>query len=181
MYKKNDANSHNALKSEFYSTFPSYFDAHVLDNISSFYFSWNDMIDMVSKLRSGKSYVGFIKAEHVLHGSPKLMIHLQILFNAMLQHSFIPTLMLRGDICPLVKDRESDLSISSNYRPITLSLIFIQMYESLQRAKFGYFFPRSDLQFGFKPGISTSHAIFALRKTVEYFFRKQIAYLPVFS
>ena len=94
---------------------------------------------------------------------------MHILFNAMLQHSFIPTLMLRGNICPLVKDREGDLSSSSNYRPITLSLIFIQMYEVLLRAKFGYFFPKSDLQFGFKSRISTSHAIYTLKKTVEYF------------
>ena len=30
-------------------------------------------------------------------------------------------------------------------------------------------FPQSDLQFGFKPKISTSHAIFTLKKTVDYF------------
>ena len=103
------------------------------------------MAEMASRLRTGKSYVGFIKAEHILHGSPKMMIHLHILFNAMLQHSYVPTLMLRGNITPLVKDREGDLSNSSNYRPITLSLIFIQMFEMLEKAKFGYFFPKSDL------------------------------------
>ena len=121
------------------------------------------MLEMISKLRTGKSYAGFVRAEHILHGSPKLVIHLQILFNAMLQHGYIPTLLLRGNISPLVKDRDGDISDSSNYRAITLSSIFIQMYESLQKSKFGYFFPKSDFQFGFKPGLSTSHAIFCLK------------------
>ena len=114
------------------------------------------MEDMISKLRVGKSYAGSIRTEHVFYGSPKLVIHLHLLFNAMLQHSFIPTLLLRGNISPLVKDRDGDVSDSNNYRAITLSSLFIQMYESLQKSKFGYFFPQSDFQFGFKPGISTS-------------------------
>ena len=123
------------------------------------------MVNMISKMRTGKSYAGFVRAEHILHGSPKLVIHLQILFNAMLQHSYIPTLLLRGNISPLVKDRDGNVSDSANYRAITLSSIFIQMFETLQKAKFGYFLPKSDFQFGFKPGLSTAHVIYCLKET----------------
>ena len=77
--------------------------------------------------------------------------------------------MLHGNITPLIKDRNGNVSDSSNYRAITLSSIFIQMFEKLEKAKFGYFFPNSDAQFGFKPGVSTSHAIYSLRETVGYF------------
>ena len=76
----------------------------------------------------------------------------------MLQHSYIPHMLLRGNISPLVKDRDGDMSDSCNYRPITLSSIFIQMYEILQKSKFEYFLPNSDLQFAFKPKTSTLHA-----------------------
>ena len=92
-----------------------------------------------------------------------------MLFNAMLQHSFVPSSLLRGSITPLIKDNEGNISSTSNYRPITLSSIFIQMYEMLEKAKFGYFLPNSDLQFGFKPRISTSHTLFTLKKTVSHF------------
>ena len=51
-------------------------------------------------------------------------------------------------------------------------MIFIQIYEVLEKEKFGYFLPRSDLQFGFRTGISTSHAIFTLKRTVDYFTEK---------
>ena len=43
------------------------------------------------------------------------------------------------------------------------------MFEMLQKSKFEYFLPCSDLQFAFKPKTSTSHAIFTLKKTVEHF------------
>ena len=142
---------------------------HLTDDVAHFFFNWQDMIDMVSKLKPGKSYAGSVRAEHIINGSPKLIAHLHILYNAMLQHSFVPTLLLRGNIAPLVKDREGDLSDSSNYRAITLSSIFVQMFEILQKAKFGYFFPNSDHQFGFKPKTSTSHAIFSLKQSVNHF------------
>ena len=61
------------------------------------------------------------------------------------------------------------MSDSSNYRAIILSQIFVQMYEALEKSKFRYFLPQSDYQFGFKPGLSTSHAIYSLKKTVDYF------------
>ena len=77
------------------------------------------MLDLVAKLKTGKSYVGLVKAEHILYGSPSLLIHLHILFNAMLQHGFIPTLLLRGSISPLVNDRDGELSDSSNYRAVS--------------------------------------------------------------
>ena len=61
------------------------------------------------------------------------------------------------------------MSDSNYYRAITLGSIFIQMYESLQKAKCGYFFPQSDYQLSFKPGVSTSHAIHSLKNTVNHF------------
>ena len=76
---------------------------------------------------------------------------------------------MRGSISPLVKDRDGDVVSSANYRAITLSSIFMQMYEILLKGKFGYFLATSDLQFGFKPGVSTSHAIFGLKKTADFF------------
>ena len=139
------------------------------DNIGEYMFTWQDMVDMMYKLKTGKSYSGFVRAEHILHGSPKLAIHLHILFNAMLQHSFIPSLLLHGDISPLVKDRDGNITDSGNYRGITLSSIFVQMFELLQRAKFGYFIQSGNLQFGFKQGLSTSHALYCLKRTVDHF------------
>ena len=169
IYENNDKVAHDCLRTEFYNVFPEYYSEHINDDISQYFFSWDEMKEMIVKIKTGKSYVGFVRAEHILHGSPKLLVHLHLLFNAMLQHSFVPSSLLRGNITPLVKDREGDASDSGNYRGITLSSIFIQMYEMLEKAKFGRFLSTNHLQFGFKPGVSTSHAIYSLKRTTDYF------------
>ena len=110
IYGHNDADSHDILKREFDSVFPSYYNGRVHESISQFLFTWRDMMDMFSKLKAGKSYAGFVRAEHILHGSPKLAVHLHLLYNTMLQHSYIPTQLLRGTISPLIKDRDGNLS-----------------------------------------------------------------------
>ena len=169
IYANNDAVSHQNLKAEFFSLFPSYFNSHVGDDISQFYFSCADMLDMVKTLKLGKSYAGIVRVEHIRHGSPKLLFHLHLLFNSMMQHGYLPSYFLRGSITPLIKDRDGDNGDSSNYRGITLSSIFIQMFETLEKAKFGYFLTSDDRQFGFKAGVSANHAIFSLKRTVDYF------------
>ena len=127
IYEKNDTASHDALKAEFVCTFPAYYEKHLHDNISPYFFSWADIVDMVSSLKEGKAYAGFIKTEHVFHGSPKLMFHLHILFNAMLQHGYVPFLMLHGNITPLIKDRNGNVSDTSGYRAIITAILSLAL------------------------------------------------------
>lgn len=169
VYTNNDSSAHGIHKQEFCSAYDTYFNDCVNGVISNHYFSWDNMLSVVSKLKPGKCFSGFMKPEHVLHGSPKLMSHLHILFNGMLQHSFVPTDFLRGAISPVVKDNEGDLTSSSNYRPITLCSVFAQMYEQAIRIKIGHLLYSTDLQFGFKKGHSTVHALYTLKTTVNYF------------
>ena len=56
------------------------------------------MIHLTEKLKLNKSSATFLKAEHILYGSPQLFVHLQLLFNSMLQHSYVPTDFLAGVI-----------------------------------------------------------------------------------
>ena len=57
-----------------------------------------------SQFNDGKASGSAIKAEHILYGTPLLVIHLQLLFNSMIQHSYVPTAFLKGVITPIVKD-----------------------------------------------------------------------------
>jgi hypothetical protein len=126
-------------------------------------------LTIVSKLKMGKSFGGFVRAEHIFRGSPQLIVHLHLLFNGLMQHGFVPTDFLKGTISPIVKDSEGDLSQSCNYRGVTLSVIFAQMFENVLRMKFGSYLGSDDLQFGFKKDHSTSHAVYALKSCVDYF------------
>ena len=70
----------------------------------------------------------------------------------------------------IVKDETSDLNSPSNYRGITLLSPFGSLFESAIRLKFGYLFLA--LEFGFKQGMSTSHAMYALKNSINYFMSK---------
>ena len=124
---------------------------------------------IAGKLKLGKSSNSFITAEHILYGSPKLMVHLHILFNAFLQHSIVPGDFLKGTISPVIKNSSGDLNATDNYRGVTLSSTFAHMFENALRLKFGDYLVSDDLQFGFKPKHGTNHAVFTLKSCVNHF------------
>ena len=96
--------------------FSSYYDEHFDDSISPFYLSWSDMIDILEKVKTGKSSSGQIQPEHIIHGSDKLVFHLHLLFNAKIQHGIVVDDFLKGTITPIIKDSEGDVSDCTNYR-----------------------------------------------------------------
>ena len=165
----NDTDAHRNLRQQFEERFPGYIDAGINDSLSPHFISWDDMTSVVGKLKAGKSYNSFIKAEHLLYGSPKLYIHLHLLFNAFLQHGYVPSQFLLGTITPVVKDTSGDINSVNNYRGITLCGLFSHMFEHALRFKFGHHLVSDDLQFGFKAKHSTSHAVYALKTTINHF------------
>ena len=172
IYDASDPIVNEKLKHQFYEMFPAYFQSHQHDDIRGYLLSWSDMTELVSSLKTGKSSSGKIRNEHILYGSPKLLVHLQILFNFLIQHSYVLQDFLKGEISPIVKDRTGDINSTSNYRGITLSSPFGQLFESALRLKFGYFLPSNALQFGFKQGMSTSHAMYALKNSINHYTSK---------
>ena len=127
------------------------------------------MINVMSKLKTGKASASFVKAEHILYGSPKLAYHLHLLFNAMIQHSYVPYEFLNGVITPLIKDTEGDHSDPKNYRGLTLGVVFSFLFEHAMLTKISHFLFTESVQFGYKKRHSTSHAIFSLKECIDYF------------
>lgn len=169
VYSGSDSPIHTALKEEFSNSYHSYYTGHIQDDISPFYVTWPDMVNIATNIKAGKASAGIIKPEHFLCGSPDLLRHLQMLFNGMLQHSFVPTEFLRGSISPIVKDSQGDVSQPSNYRGITLSSLPAKLFEYVIQIKTGHLLETDELQFGFKGRTSTSHAIYTLQTTINYF------------
>ena len=87
----------------------------------------------------------------------------------MIQHGIVVNEFLHGDITPIVKDTQGDISSSSNYRGITLGSLFSKLFEFALDLKVTPFLDTDHLQFGFKKRTSTSHTLFTLRSTVDHF------------
>ena len=169
VYSGSDSHEHVAMKDTFLLGFSQYNSLHIDDSISPFLLTWDEMIDIANKIEVGKSAAGSCKPEHILYGCPELLAHLHLLFNGMLQHGFVPTEFLRGTVTPIVKDSQGDLSEPSNYRGITLSCLPAKMFEFAIQIKTSHLLGTDDLQFGFKRKTSTSHALYTLKCTVDYF------------
>ena len=167
IYGADDSDAHLKLRRQFEERFPKYFTMKSNESLSQFLLTWDDMITITGKLKAGKSFNSFTKAEHILFGSPKLIVHLHLLFNSLLQHGFVPSQFLTGTITPILKDSNGDINSADNYRGITLCSVFSHLFESALRLKFGYFLVSDDLQFGFKPKHST--AVFTLKSCIDTF------------
>ena len=92
------------LQDGFQLLYNTHHSQHSGDSINSLYLSWPEMLDVLSTLQTGKATASFLKAEHILYGSPQLSYHIHILFNAMIQHCYVPYDFLNGSITPLIKD-----------------------------------------------------------------------------
>ena len=169
VYSGNDTVEHLALKDEFHDAFNKYFNDCIQDDIMCAFLSWTDMVELASKIKVGKANAGLVKPEHFLYGGPRLLQHFQIFFNSLIQHGFVPTDFLKGTISPIVKDSQGDLSDTANYRGITLSSLPSKLFEFAIQMKTAHLLSTDDMQFGFKRGTSTSHALFCLRSTVDHF------------
>ena len=110
-----------------------------------------------------------IETEHVVNTHPILVPILAALFNAMLQHGYVPDNFGRGIIIPLIKDKSGDASSSSNYRDITLSSNISKLFEMCLLDLFGKYLTSSDLQFWFKKGVGCRDAIYALQSVVDFY------------
>ena len=166
VYTKTDAD--DTLKANFESQYTDYCLNHS-NSVVPYLFSWDDMLDAVFKLKTGKATSTFMKAEHIFVGCPELLYYIHLLFNSLLTHSYMPQEFLCGTISPIIKDANGDTTSPSNYRGITLGPVLLQLFENALLNKFGHFLESDDLQFAYKKSHSPSHAIYVLKSCVDYF------------
>ena len=74
------------------------------------------------KLTSAPELDG-LQAEHIMHSHEFIYLHLTILFNLCLSHNFIPASCIASVITLIVKNKQDDAGVSSNYRPITVASV----------------------------------------------------------
>ena len=110
-----------------------------------------------------------LQAEHFQNGPLALMLRLTSLFNYMLKHAFVPQQFRFGTIVPIIKDKNGSSSDISNYRGITISPLVSKIFEHVLRNKFITHLETSHYQFGFKRKVSTNHALYCLRESMNYY------------
>ena len=64
--------------------------------------------------------------DHIIYGGEQLAVHLCMLFNALLMHSYVPSI-----IVPLLKNKHGDATQLEMYRGITISPVLSKLFESV--------------------------------------------------
>ena len=103
--------------------------------------------------------------DHFIHGNRQLYVLLSILFTLFLRHGFSPDSMILETMIPIPKDKKS----STNYRAIALSSIFSKILDWIILIKEENSLCSSEIQFGFKKGLSTTQCTFSMLEVIDYY------------
>ena len=132
--------------------------------------SLKNVIDAILSMEDGKcADENELYAEHFHHAPLNVLVKLTHVFNRMMSHSFVPNQFKLGFMIPIVKDSQGNHSEVSNYRGITISPLASKVFEHVLKAIFSDYLSTSMYQFGYKKKSSTTHAIYCLKQTINYY------------
>ena len=168
--KPNNQEKVDQLNNKFRTKYAEALAAHSNCNCHSQAITLENVLDAAFSLKKGKSADDhLVSAEHFFNAPLSLFDRLQHLFNSMMRHAFVPAQFQLGTIIPIVKDRQGDQGDLNNYRGVTIAPIFSKIFEHCLRIVFSEHLSTSQYQFGFKRKSSTSHAIFCLKESINYY------------
>jgi len=104
-----------------------------------------------------------ISAEHLLYADESLRFFLSELFNMRVVHGYIPNSCLNSTIVPICKNKNGNMSDTSNYRPVAVATVVSKLLEHFILSNISPFHGTTDNQFGFKAGHGTDQSIFLLK------------------
>lgn len=136
----------------------------------------NDIMDQVKHLSKGKAPgPDFLTNEHLIHGGNKLIEHLCILFNNILECKYVPEMFRVGKIISIYKGKNKDKCNPTNYRGITLTSVISKLFEKILLSRVEQSFTHNnvtfphDLQFGFRCEYGAIPACFVLKEALNYY------------
>ena len=95
-------------------------------------FTPDDVIKACLQLKSNKKDADLqLFSDAIINAPHDFFVVLCTLINAIIFHGHVPTQWLSGTIIPLLKSANIDKSITSSYRPITLSSVFGKIVDIL--------------------------------------------------
>jgi len=112
-----------------------------------------------------------LQAEHFKIAKYPLLLPLQNLFSSIIAHSYIPQIIMSVQIIPILKKRGLDPTTSSNNRPIAITSILSKILELIILNMYGNLLQTSPNQFGYKKGVGTEMAIYALKQVAHHHLR----------
>ena len=127
-----------------------------------------DVSKAISKLKVGKSdALEGLYSDHFKNAPIDLHVHIALLLSSMLIHGTSPMDMLLSVLVPIPKNLKKPLHDSNNYRSIAISSLIGKLFDNVILIRHHDKLSSSELQFGFKPGFSTTQCTFVLKEIIS--------------
>ena len=106
---------------------------------------------------------------HLLYAEESLRFFLSELVDMCIVHRDIPNSCSNTTIVPICKNKNGNMSDTSNYRPVAVASVVSKLLEHFILSSISPFLGTTGNQFGFKAGHSTDQCTFLLKQTASYF------------
>ena len=123
------------------------------------------VLQAIDHLKSGKKDHSFLDSTHFCTAAPVIADSLSVFFTVILHHGYLPCQLIDCVLVPIHKQGKNP-SVSDSYRPIALASTLSKILEWCLLIQYASHFTSSDLQFGFKPNMSTSLCTGVLKSIV---------------
>ena len=107
-----------------------------------------------------------IHAFHLKYAGPVFRNLLGKFLNKLIEHSFLPSRMIYGEIRPVIKSNVLGKHDSNNYRPVMNSSMFLKVLEYSIMPEIMKFLHLSNRQFGFRKDTGCLHAITMVKEVI---------------
>ena len=126
---------------------------------------------VLANMKRGKAAgLDELTVEHLTNSHPVLLLILTELFKVIMSAAHVPYGFRLSYTVPLPKDDTTyKRNTVDSYRAISISRILSKIFEQCMLLRYSKFLITSPNQFGFKKGYSCSHAIYSVRRVVDYY------------
>ena len=128
--------------------------------------------EAVSMMKPGKGDVsGGYHSDALLHGPDILFDQLATVFRSWLIHGTVTMSLLACAFLPLLKSSLKDPADPGSYRAIAGSSLLLKLFGKVILLIWGGFLATDSLQFGYKPGTSTTQCSWLVQEVVGHYLR----------
>ena len=167
MFKPNTVDSNNKIQVELDSLLSTHMQSRPYSDSRIDIAHLTALIDHLKRQKADS--IDDIVSEHIFYAGHQLSMHLCMLINALLAHSFVSRDFCKNIIVPLLKSKHGNATQPDRHRGITLVPALSKLFEIILLQLFLKFLVSDDLQFGFIKRSSCSHALFAFTESIKYF------------
>ena len=133
----------------------------------------------VQKMKAGKSDIsGSFSSDALLHSPDILFDSIAEVFRSFLVHGTVSKHLLVCAFLPLLKSSLKDPASTDSYRAIASSSLILKLFDNVVLLVWGESLATDSLQFGFKPGVSTSQCSWLVQEVAGYYLRSGT---PIFA